>query len=132
MTVMADMTGGTSRERQRLKTLAQAALNADITVGQVEGVLAGLGGTLQELNDSLSRLNATVERLQGGLDHLDDTLASLDSLARRLGTIVEPVEAIVGRIDHIVGLGETVLSPVSATEHAVRGLLDAVRNRTAR
>ena len=40
MTLMADR--GVTTERQRLKTLAQAALNADVTVGQVDSVLTGL------------------------------------------------------------------------------------------
>jgi hypothetical protein len=45
--------------------------------------------------------------------------------------LVEPVEAIVARIDEMVKVGETVLSPLAITEHAVRGLVDRLRNRTA-
>lgn len=120
------------RERQRLKTLAQAALNADVTVGQVEDILSGLSSTMDDLNTSLSRLNGTVERLEGGLDHLEETMSGLDDLSRRLTALVEPVESIVERIDYIVGVGETVMSPLSVTEHAVRGMLNTLRNRTAR
>ena len=132
MAVMADRTGGTGQERKRIKTLAQAALNADITVGQVEDVLTGLSDTMNELNSSLSRLNGTVERMEGGLDHLDGTLARLDDLAQRLIALVEPVEAIVERIDYMVSMGETVMSPLSVTEHAVRALMNALRNRSAK
>lgn len=132
MTAMADRTSGGGPERKRLRTLAQAALNADVTVGQLEDVLTGLGDTMNELNNSLVGLNDTVERLGGGLDHLEETLAGLDNLARRLAALIEPVEAIVSRIDYIVGVGETVMSPLSVTEHAVRGVLNAVRNRTVR
>jgi hypothetical protein len=57
-------------------------------------------------------------------------MASLDELAKRLIVLVEPVETIVARIDDIVKVGETVMSPLSVTEHAVRGLLDRLRNRT--
>ncbi|CKT47292.1 Uncharacterised protein [Mycobacterium tuberculosis] len=71
-----------------------------------------------------------MERLEDGLDHLEGTLHSLDDLAKRLIVLVEPVEAIVDRIDYIVSLGETVMSPLSVTEHAVRGVLDRLRNRT--
>lgn len=129
---MADRTVRGGPERSRIKTLAQAALNADKTVEQVEDVLDGLGKTMQDLNSSLSALNATVERLEGGLDHLEGTLASLDDLAKRLIVLVEPVEAIVERIDYLVTVGETVMSPLSVTEHAVRGVLDRLRNRAAR
>ncbi len=106
-------------------------MNADKTVEQVEDVLDGLSNTMKELSSSLSALNATVERLEAGLDHLDGTMASLDDLAKRLIVLVEPVEAIVARIDEMVKVGETMMSPLSITEHAVRGLLDRLRNRAA-
>ncbi|OBH97134.1 ATPase [Mycobacterium sp. E2733] len=129
MTVMADRTVRGGQERSRIKTLTQAALNADKTVEQVEDVLDGLSTTMKELNTSLSNLNATVERMESGLDHLDGTLSRLDDLARRLIVLVEPVEAIVGRLDGMVKVGETMLTPVAMTEHAVRGALDRLRNR---
>jgi ABC-type transporter Mla subunit MlaD len=131
ISVMADKTVRSGPERNRIKTLTQAALNADKTVEQVEDVLEGLGKTMNELNSSLTRLNLTVERLEGGLDHLEGTLENLDELAKRLIALVGPVEAIVERIDYIVSVGETVMSPLSVTEHAVRGVLDRLRNRTA-
>jgi ABC-type transporter Mla subunit MlaD len=131
MAVMADRTVRGGPERNRIKTLTQAALNADKTVEQVEDVLDGLSTTMKDLNSSLSALNATVERLEGGLDHLDGTLSSLDDLAKRLIVLVEPVEAIVQRIDDMVKVGETMMSPLAVTEHAVRGVLDRLRNRTA-
>ncbi|HEV7360729.1 MAG TPA: ATPase [Mycobacterium sp.] len=130
MTVMADRTVRNGPERSRIKTLTQAALNADKTVEQVEGVLDGLGRTMNELSSSLTRLNGTVERLEGGLDHLEGTLGHLDELAKRLIAVVEPVESIVKRIDYIVSVGETVMSPLSVTEHALRGVVDRLRNRT--
>ncbi|MCV7440453.1 ATPase [Mycobacterium seoulense] len=129
MTVMADRTVRGGQERNRLKTLTQAALNADKTVEQVEDVLDGLSRTMNELNTSLSNLNATVERMESGLDHLDGTLSRLDDLARRLIVLVEPVEAIVGRIDGMMKMGETMMTPLSMTENAVRGALDRLRNR---
>ena len=129
---MADKTVRSGPERSRIKTLTQAALNADKTVEQVEDVLDGLSKTMVELNSSLSALNSTVERLEGGLDHLEGVLHSLDNLAQRLIALVEPVEAIVQRIDYMVGVGETVMSPLSVTEHAVRGVMDRLRYRTAR
>jgi ABC-type transporter Mla subunit MlaD len=132
MTVMADRTARGGPERSRIKTLTQAALNADKTVEQVEDVLEGLGRTMNDLNTSLAALNATVERLEGGLDHLEGTLSNLDDLAKRLIRLVDPVQAIVERIDYMVSVGETVMSPLSATEHAVRGVIDRVRNRTVR
>jgi ABC-type transporter Mla subunit MlaD len=130
MTVMADRTVRSGPERSRIKTLTQAALDADKTVEQVEDVLDSLSSTMKELNNSLTALNTTVARLEGGLDHLEGVLLSLDDLAKRLITLVEPVEAIVDRIDYMVKVGETVMSPLSVTEHAFRGVIDRLRNRT--
>ena len=129
---MADRTVRGGPERSRIKTLTQAALTADKTVGQVEDVLDSLGETMKELNSSLSTLNATVERLGSGLDHLEGTLSRLDDLAKRLIVLVQPVEAIVERIDYMVSVGETVMSPLSVTEHAVRGVVGRLRNRVVR
>jgi ABC-type transporter Mla subunit MlaD len=132
MSVMADKSAGGRPPRQRLKTLTQAAMNADVTVNQLEDVLGGLGDTLTDLNNSLSNLNGAVERLDGGLDHFEATLSRIDDLMKRLVTLVAPVEAIVERIDYMVGVGETVMSPFSLTEHAFRNMVNAVRDRTRR
>jgi hypothetical protein len=51
-------------------------------------------------------------------------------LAPRLIGVVERLEAIVERVERIVGLGESVMAPWSATEHAVRGAVNAVRKST--
>jgi ABC-type transporter Mla subunit MlaD len=132
MSVMADKSAGGRPPRQRLKTLTQAAMNADVTVNQLEDVLGGLGDTLGDLNDSLSRLNTAVDRLDAGLDHFEATLSRIDDLMKRLVTLVAPVEAIVERIDYMVGVGETVMSPFSVTEHAFRNMINAVRDRARR
>jgi|1185.fasta_scaffold430386_1 ABC-type transporter Mla subunit MlaD len=132
MTLMADRSGGRpTPARQRMKTLTHAALNADKTVEQVEDVLDGLSTSLVELNKSLTALNGTVERLESGLDHLDGTLASLDDLAKRLLAVLLPVETILERMDNIVSWGETMMTPLSATEHVFRGVMDRLRNRPA-
>ena len=132
MSLMADKGAGGRPPRQRIKTLTQAAMNADVTVGQLEDVLGGLGDTLTDLNNSLTHLNEAVDRLDGGLDHFEATLARIDDLMGRLVTLVAPVEAIVERIDYMVGVGEMVMSPLSVTEQAVRNMFNSLRNRTAR
>ena len=132
MSGMADKSAGSRAPRQRIKTLAQAAMNADVTVEQLEDVLGGLGCTLTDLNDSLTNLNNAVDRLNGGLDHFEATLSRIDDMMGRLATLVAPVEAVVERIDYMVSVGETVMSPLSVTEHAVRNAFNALRNRTTR
>lgn len=45
-------------DRQRLKKLAQAALNADETVDQVNEILGGLGTTLAGMDNTVAKLDA--------------------------------------------------------------------------
>jgi ABC-type transporter Mla subunit MlaD len=123
MTVMADKGGswsGVRSGRERIQKLAQAALNADVTVDQVDAILAGLTETLADLDNSTSKLDATLERF-------NDTINQINALAPRLIAVVDRLEGIVERI---VGIGESVLSPLAATEQAVRGAVNKVR-RTA-
>ncbi len=108
---------------ERIRKLAQAALNADVTVGQVDTILEGLAETLQDLNHSTGNLDATLERF-------NDTISRINELAPRLHAVVDRMEAIVVRVERIVGIGESVISPLAATELAVRGEYNTVR-RTA-
>ena len=74
---MADRGVGRRRPasaRQRIKTLTQAALNADATVEQVDTLLTDLGETLTDLNNSTSGLDATLVRF-------NDTITRIDELA---------------------------------------------------
>ncbi|MCW2732961.1 MAG: ATPase [Mycobacterium sp.] len=124
--VMADTGDGRRRQapaRQRIRTLTHAALNADATVEQVQALLGDLGRTLTDLNSSTSSLDVTLERF-------NETITRIDELAPRLIGVVERLEAIVDRVERIVGIGESVMAPWSATEHAVRGAVNAVRKST--
>ena len=125
MTVMADKGGRTGARtgRERIQKLAQAALNADVTVDQVDAILAGLGETLKDLDGSTSSLDTTLERF-------NETISSINELAPRLFAVVDRLEGIVERVERIVGVGEAVMSPLAATEHAVRGAVDRVRRTT--
>ena len=126
MTVMADKDGsrtGARTGRERIQKLAQAALNADVTVDQVDAVLAGLAETLEDLNNSTGNLDATLERF-------NDTISRINELAPRLNAVVDRLEGIVDRVERIVGIGEAAMAPLAATESAVRGALNAVRRTT--
>jgi hypothetical protein len=109
--------------RQRLKTLTQAALNADMTVGQVETILVDLSNTLADLDRATEALEATMARF-------NDTIDKIEVLPPKMLMVVERMESIVGRVEVIVGVAETFVSPIAATENAVRGILTALRSRS--
>ena len=123
---MADKGDGRRRQapaRQRIRTLTNAALNADATVEQVDTLLAGLGQTLTDLDKSTSGLDTTLERF-------NETITRIDELAPRLISVVERLEVIVERVERIVGIGESVMAPWSVTENVGRGAVKAVRKST--
>ncbi|MFA7514516.1 MAG: ATPase, partial [Mycolicibacterium vanbaalenii] len=60
---MADKGGRPVRTGpERIRKLAQAAMNADVTVEQVDTILEGLGETLEDLNKATANLDVTLER----------------------------------------------------------------------
>ena len=58
------------------------------------------------------------------------TINSINELAPRLVAVVDRLEGIVARVERIVGIGESVISPLAATEQAVRGVVNRVRKTT--
>ena len=125
MSVMADKGGRTGARTgtERIRKLAQAALNADVTVDHVDTILEGLSETLIDLNNSTGNLDATLVRFNETINHINE-------LAPRLTAVVDRMERIVERIERIVGIGESVMSPLAATEQAVRGAVNKVRRTT--
>jgi ABC-type transporter Mla subunit MlaD len=127
MAVMADKSGkaGPRTGTERIRKLAQAALNADVTVGQVDTILDGLSETLVDLNNATGNLDTTLERF-------NETINDINELAPRLIGMIERLEGIVERVERIVGLGEAAVAPFAATESAVRGVLDRLRRTAGR
>jgi ABC-type transporter Mla subunit MlaD len=124
MTVMADKGVKPARTgSERIRKLAQAALNADVTVDQVDTILEGLGETLVDLNNATGNLDATLIRFNETINHINE-------LAPRLNAMVDRLEAIVERVERIVGIGEAAVAPLAATESAVRGVVNRVRRTT--
>lgn len=97
---------------ERIRTLAQAALNADQTVDQVDHVLHDLEG-------SLSGLNKAVGTMEGSLEYFNNTL-------HRLNESLAQLEGMMGRVQKLVDVAESAMSPVVATESAVRGVFNAI------
>ena len=99
----------------RIRTLAQAAMNADETVDQVDHVL-------DDLEQSLAGLNTAVRGLEGSLDYFDKTLT-------RLNDTLGQLEGIGNRVERMVEVAESAMSPVVATEAAVRGVFNVIRRK---
>ncbi|MYR06341.1 hypothetical protein GTV32_08430 [Gordonia sp. SID5947] len=109
-------------ERQRIKKLAQAALNADVTVDQVEAILTDLGDVLVDMNKTIGGLDGAIDTLDGTLSRLSGTLDQVDSTVVTMGDVVDRLERVVSRVEILVGIGEAALRPLGALESAGRGV----------
>jgi membrane protein required for beta-lactamase induction len=99
----------------RIRTLAQAALNADETVDQMDHIL-------DDLEVNLVGLNKAVGTMETSLDYFNNTL-------HRLNESLEQLEGMMGRVMRLVDLAESAMAPVAATESAVRGVLNVFRGK---
>ena len=112
---------------EKLRTLAQAALNADETVDQLDALMEGMGVSLANLDTTMTGMAGTLKYFEETLVVFNNTLTRLDDLTPRLVSVVDRMDAIVTRLERIVGAGEVVTAPLAATESAVRGVLGAFR-----
>ena len=119
---MADRTG----EPGRFRKLAQAALNADATVDQVNVILTDMATALDGFDRGLRDFDGTLTRLDDTLDDFVVTLARVDRAVDRLDEIVTRMADVVTRVERIVDLGERALSPVLAVELGVRRVVAGV------
>jgi prefoldin subunit 5 len=115
---MADMAdkGAPRTGRERIKTITQAALNADVTLEQVDTVLNNLISSLAALDNSVDKLDVSLETFNASLVTLNDTLGRF--------------EDIVDRVERLVEIGEVALAPLAATETTVRSVVKTIRDRT--
>lgn len=110
-------------DRQRFRTLAQAALNADRTVGQMDSVIEGMGSALADFDRAMTGFDTTLESFTGALDDFSATLARVDAMVTNMVGVVERMEKIAGRVEAIVDIAEKLMAPVASAESMVRGLL---------
>ena len=101
---------------ERIRTLAQAAFNADQTVDQVDHVL-------DDLEESLEGLNKAVGGLEGSLEYFDKTLTSLNATLTRMEGIVDRVERMVnGIVRQLESTGENEIQAEQIGHLVMEGL----------
>ena len=95
---MVDRTSTTPRTPgEKLRTLAQAALNADETVDQVEELLGTMSESLTNLDTTMTGMAGTLKYFEDTLVVFNDTLNRLDELTPRLASVVDRMEGVVSR-----------------------------------
>lgn len=113
-------------QRQRFRRLAQAALNADLTVSQVDTILTDLDGALTGIDATMGDMNATITTLDGALNRFVESLDNVDAIAERMVAVVARLEMVVDRVERLVGVAEIALKPIGMIESAGRGVADLI------
>ncbi len=70
------------------------------------------------------------ERIVRAVPHIGYLHSGFEKLGEHLD--YNQYVTIVSRMDYLVAVGETAMSPLAATENAVRGMFNAMRNRVVR
>lgn len=115
--------GSRPPERQRIRKLAQAALNADVTVEQLTTIIDDMGETIDGIGDTMVGMNSTVEKLDATLNRMSNTLDQVDATVDRMADVVARMERVVGRVEAIVEIGELATRPLGALESAGRSVI---------
>lgn len=109
-------------ERQRIRKLAQAALNADQTVGQVESLITDMAPLLEGLTRTATALDATLANMDATIARMDATLRKVDATVDQMGTVVGRLEAVTGRVEQVVLIAEAAIRPLGVVESAGRAI----------
>jgi flagellin-like hook-associated protein FlgL len=127
--VVTTDSGEGGHERQRFRKLAQAAMNADVTVGQLDTIIGDLGGALTDFDRAMGEFDRTLGSFGAAMDDFSATLTRVDSTVTKMVAVVERIERVVGRVENIVDITERLIAPVASAEAMVRDLLGIGRRR---
>ncbi|MGN5238717.1 MULTISPECIES: hypothetical protein [unclassified Rhodococcus (in: high G+C Gram-positive bacteria)] len=109
-------------ERQRLRKLAQAALNADMTVDQLQTIIGDLDRTLGNMDHTISGLDGAIAGLGVTLARFDRTLDQVDATVSQMSDVVGRLERVTGRLESLVDIAEIAVRPLGALEWAGRSI----------
>ncbi|WOC11416.1 hypothetical protein [Gordonia sp. MP11Mi] len=110
-------------DRQRIRKLAQAAMNADQTVGQVESLLADMGPLLVGLTKTATVLDGTLANMDATIATMDATLSKVDATVDQMATVVGRLEAVTSRVEQVVLVAEAAIRPLGVVESAGRAII---------
>lgn len=90
---MTTDSGEDGHERQRFRKLAQAAMNADVTVGQLDTIIGDLGGALTDFDRAMGDgpIDRTLGSFGAAMDDFSATLARVDSTVTKMVAVVERI-----------------------------------------
>ncbi|MDG3015549.1 hypothetical protein [Speluncibacter jeojiensis] len=106
--------GGPLEPSGRIRRLTQAALNADQTIGRIDGVAGDLSLSLEEFNRVLARFDETIDRFGGLLDGLAASIGTIDTVVGALARTQRNVDALLSGAERVVGTADWLLSPLTA------------------
>ncbi|WP_016883239.1 MULTISPECIES: hypothetical protein [unclassified Rhodococcus (in: high G+C Gram-positive bacteria)] len=106
----------------RIRRLTQAALNADVTIGRVDGVAHEIGTSLDEFARVLGRFDALLDKFADGLDTFAGTVRSVDGVVGSLTDPEQDLDELLLRVGRIVETVDWLLTPATAVRHRLSGI----------
>lgn len=97
----------------RIRRLTQAALNADLTIGRVEGVLGEIGSSLDYFRNVLGTFDGALDRFGNTLDSLVTSIEGIDDVVDSLTGTQQSLDGLVADFGEIIATVNWLLTPVS-------------------
>lgn len=96
----------------RIRRLTQAALNADVTIGRVEGVVGEIGTSLDYFRNVLGTFDGTLDKFGGTLDSLVTSIDGIDDVVDALSDTQKDLDGLVSALGEVVSTVNWLLTPV--------------------
>nr|WP_271214145.1 hypothetical protein [Rhodococcus wratislaviensis]GLK41548.1 hypothetical protein GCM10017611_84240 [Rhodococcus wratislaviensis] len=106
----------------RIRRLTQAALNADVTIGRVDGVAHEIGTSLDEFTRVLGRFDALLDKFADGLGTFAGTVRSVDGVVGSLAATEQDLDELLLRVGRIVETVDWLLTPATAARRRLAGI----------
>ncbi|WP_461168300.1 hypothetical protein [Tsukamurella serpentis] len=83
------------RGRARIRNLASAALNADMTIDQATAMLDGMAVTLENMSATMATFDETVARVNRNLDEFERLTARFSATLEKTDAALEKVNLLL-------------------------------------
>ncbi|WP_019203769.1 hypothetical protein [Tsukamurella sp. 1534] len=101
------------RGRTRIRNLASAAMNADVTIDQATAIIDGLGDTMQRMDATMSDFDSTLVRMNRDLDEFESLMAAIAATVARTDAAITKVNALLDVPTAALGVaGKAIAGPV--------------------
>lgn len=116
--------GGDRDGAGRIRRLTQVALNADLTIERVEGVIGEIGSSLDYFRNVLGTFDGTLDKFGSTLDSLVTSIDGIDEVVGALSDTQRSLDGLVTDFGEIIATVNWLLTPVVVARVQLERLVD--------